>query len=113
TPNQWYAEIRAIPPEDVVTGAGLTNGQIRTGVIAFTQDGRLDVEAMEALGAAALFPDPENATLTFGASDAGAPGAGEVVWAEGLGINEQTLSFDLDTAAGGLTQYDSQSVIQA
>src|SRR5690606_2830597 len=56
-PNQWYAEVRAIPASDVVTGAGLANGQLKTGLVAFTQDGRLDVEAMEDLGAAALFPD--------------------------------------------------------
>ena len=112
-PNQWHAEIRAIPASDVVSGAGLANGQIRTGIIAFTQDGRLDVDAMEALGAAALFPDPENATLTFGASDSAAPGAGLVNWAPELGVDNQQVSFNLDAAAGGLTQYDSQSVVQA
>lgn len=113
TPNQWYAEIRAIPAEDVVTGAGLANGQIKTGLVAFTQDGRLDVDAMTALGAQALFPDPAAATLTFGASDTAALGAGQVAWAPGLGIDDQTLSFDLTAAAGGLTQYDSASVVQA
>ncbi|MBU3969587.1 MAG: flagellar hook-basal body complex protein, partial [Alphaproteobacteria bacterium] len=60
-PNQWYAEIRAIPASDVVTGAGLTNGQIRSGMVAFTQDGRLDADAMAALGADALFADVNNA----------------------------------------------------
>lgn len=112
-PNQWYAEIRAIPASDVVTGAPLSNGQIRSGIVAFTQDGRLDVAAMQALGAAALFPDPTEAYLTFGASDSGAPGAGEVNWAPGLGVDDQTVMFDLTAAAGGLTQYDSQSVVQA
>ncbi|WP_296815051.1 flagellar hook protein FlgE [Brevundimonas sp.] len=112
-PNQWYAEVRAIPASDVVSGAGLANGQIRTGIVAFTQDGRLDVEAMQALGAGALFPDPENATLTFGASDSGAPAAGQVAWASGLGVAEQVVNFNLNSAAGGLTQYDSQSVVQA
>lgn len=112
-PNQWFAEIRAVPAADIVTGSGLNNGQIRTGIVAFTQDGRLDVAAMQAMGTSALFPDPENATLTFGASDDAAPGAGEVNWAAGLGVDEQIVSFNLDTAAGGLTQYDSQSVVQA
>jgi len=112
-PNQWLAEIRAVPASDVVTGSGLANGQIRTGLVAFTQDGRLDIDAMQAMGAQALFPDPENANLMFGASDAGAPGAGMVNWAGSLGVDEQQVSFDLDTAAGGLTQYDSQSVVQA
>lgn len=112
-PNQWYAEIRAIPASDVVTGAGLSNGQLRTGLVAFTQDGRLDVEAMEALGASALFPDPATASLTFGASDAAAPGAGAFNWAPELGIDDQSLAFDLTAATGGLTQYDSASVVQA
>lgn len=112
-PNQWYAEIRAIPESDVITGAGLSNGQLKTGLVAFTQDGRLDVAAMEALGAAALFPDPSAATLSFGASDSAAPGAGEFSWAAGLGIDDQVLAFDLTAAAGGLTQYDSASVVQA
>ncbi|KQS55767.1 transposase [Brevundimonas sp. Leaf363] len=112
-PNQWYAEIRAIPADDVTTGAGLANGQLKTGIVAFTQDGRLDVDAMAALGADALFADPANATLNFGASDDAAPAAGGANWAAGLGIAEQTVSFDLTAAAGGLTQYDSASVVQA
>ena len=112
-PNQWLAEIRAVPASDVVTGTGLANGQIRTGLVAFTQDGRLDIAAMQAMGSSALFPDPENATLTFGGSDAAAPGAGAVNWAPSLGVDDQQVSFSLDTAAGGLTQYDSQSVVQA
>ncbi|MDP3079753.1 MAG: flagellar hook protein FlgE [Brevundimonas sp.] len=112
-PNQWYAEVRAIPASDVVTGAGLSNGQLRTGLVAFTQDGRLDVDAMAALGAAALFPDPTAATLNFGSSDSAAPAAGAVNWAPGLGIDDQALAFDLTAAAGGLTQYDSASVVQA
>jgi flagellar hook protein FlgE len=113
TPNQWYAEVRAVPASDIVTGAGLSNGQIKTGLVAFTQDGRLDVDAMAALGADALFPDPAAANLTFGASDTAALAAGEVAWAPGLGIDDQVLSFDLTAAAGGLTQYDSASVVQA
>ena len=113
TPNQWYAEVRAVPASDVVTGAGLSNGQLKTGLVAFTQDGRLDVDAMEALGAAALFPDPENATLNFGSSSSAAPAAGQANWAAGLGIDDQSLAFDLSASAGGLTQYDSASVVQA
>jgi flagellar hook protein FlgE len=112
-PNQWYSEIRAIPASDVVTGAGLTNGQLKTGLVSFTQDGRLDVDAMAALGASALFQDPTAASLTFGASDSAAPAAGGFKWAPGLGIDDQSLSFDLSASAGGLTQYDSASVVQA
>ena len=112
-PNQWYAEIRAIPASDVVTGAGLTNGQLKTGMVAFTQDGRLDVAAMQAMGATALFADPAAATLNFAASDSAAPAAGQFAWAPGLGIDDQELTFDLTASTGGLTQYDSASVVQA
>ena len=31
----------------------------------------------------------------------------------GLGIDDQTLAFDLNASAGGLSQYDSASVVQA
>ncbi|WP_395649666.1 flagellar hook protein FlgE [Brevundimonas sp.] len=113
TPNQWYAEVRAVPAGDVITGTPLTDGQLKTGLIAFTQDGRLDVDAMTALGAAALFPDVTTASLTFGASNNAAPGAGEVKWADGLGIDDQIVTFDLNASAGGLSQYDSDSVVQA
>ena len=112
-PNQWYSEIRAIPASDVVTGAGLTNGQLKAGLVAFTQDGRLDVGAMTALGAQSLFPDPTAATLNFASSESAAPGPGEFQWAPGLGIDDQSLAFDLSASAGGLTQYDSASVVQA
>ena len=111
TPNRWYAEVRAVPADSVQTGAGLSNGQIKTGMVAFTPDGRLDTAAMAGM-ANALFTDPSNATLTFGASDA-PPAAGAVSWATGLGIDDQSISFDLTNAAGGLTQYDSASVVQA
>lgn len=112
-PNQWYAEIVATPSGDVVSGAPLANGQVKVGIIAFTQDGRLDAAAMAALGSSALFSDVNNATLTFGASDAGTPAAGGANWAAGLGIDNQVVSLDLNSAAGGLTQYDSDSIIQA
>jgi flagellar hook protein FlgE len=107
TPNQWYAEVRAVPASDVTVGAPLTNGQMATGVIAFTPDGRLD------LANTTLFADPTNPSLTFGASADPAPGAGAVNWATALGVDGQSLTFDLDAAAGGLTQYDSQSVVQS
>jgi len=107
TPNEWYAEIRAIPASDVVSGADFAPGQIMTGTVAFTSDGRLDLENTT------LFPDPLNPVLTLGASDAGAPADGAVNWAAALGVAEQEISFDFAAAAGGLTQYDSQSVVQA
>ncbi|MFN3859418.1 MAG: flagellar hook-basal body complex protein [Caulobacter sp.] len=105
-PNQWYAEIRAVPADDIISGAGLSNGQIATGIVAFTADGRLDAAGTTLL-------DADNPVLNFGASADGAPGAGEVRWADELGVDSQEIRFDLASGAGGLTQYDSQSIVQA
>ena len=105
-PNQWFAEIRAVPASDVVTGAGLSNGQLKTGIVAFTPDGRLDSDATTLL-------DADDPVLNFGASADGAPGAGEANWATGLGIDDQEIRIDIAGGAGGLTQYDSPSIVQA
>lgn len=113
TPNQWFAEIVASPASDVVSGAPLANGQIRTGIIAFSQDGRLDATAMAALGANALFSDINAAVLSLGASDGAAPAAGTANWSSALGIADQEVILDLNATAGGLTQYDSDSIVQA
>ncbi|MDP1632259.1 MAG: flagellar hook protein FlgE [Caulobacter sp.] len=106
-PNEWHAEIRAIPASDVETGAGLTNGQLASGLVVFTPDGRLDATATT------LFPDPDNPILGFQASAAAAPGAGEFKWAAGLGVGGQDIRLDLGGAAGGITQFDSQSLVQS
>lgn len=111
TANQWHAEIHA--PADMVTA---NNGLLKSGIVAFTQDGRLDVAAMQALGADALFNDPTNAILNLNASDGTPnPGTGNVdgQWAADLGIGAQSIVFDLNASAGGLTQYDSTSFVQA
>lgn len=106
-PNEWYAEVRAVPAGDVVTGTGLSNGQLATGLVKFTPDGRLDSAGTT------LFPDPDNPLLTFGASADAAPGAGAFKWATGLGVGGQEIRLDLGGAAGGLTQFDSQSLVQS
>ncbi|HEX7759568.1 MAG TPA: flagellar hook-basal body complex protein [Caulobacteraceae bacterium] len=106
TPNQWYAEIVAVPASDVVDGAGLSNGQVSTGIVAFTADGKLDATNTTLFSAA-------NPSITFGASNAGAPGANAVNWAASLGIDTQTVAFNISSATGGLTQFDSQSVTQS
>ncbi len=107
TPNQWYAEIRAVPATDIVDGTGLANGQIATGIVAFMPDGRLDTTNTT------LFANPADPQISFGASAAAAPAAGAVNWATSLGIAAQSVSFDLTSAAGGLTQFDSASVVEA
>jgi len=105
-PNEWRAEIRAVPASDVVVGAPLANGQLATGIVAFTQDGRLDLDNTTLI-------DPDNPVLNFAASGTAAPAAGAFKWADGLGVAGQEIQLDLADAAGGLTQFDSQSVVQA
>jgi flagellar hook protein FlgE len=120
-PNIWYAEVVAVPAEDVVTGGAYANGQIKTGKIAFTPSGRLDVETMQNWPAGTgLFDDPTQATLNFGESDPTqvidplvAADNYQVKWADGLGIAAQTVTLDLNTSAGGLSQLNTASVVQS
>ncbi|QCR00079.1 flagellar hook-basal body complex protein [Brevundimonas sp. SGAir0440] len=115
-PNIWYAEIVSVPASDVIAGAPYANGQIKTGKIAFTPSGRLDVDTMKAWPAGmGLFPDPTMATLDFGKSDPAnlTMPAGQVAWADGLGIAAQAVTLDLNTSAGGLSQLNTASVVQS
>lgn len=103
-PNTWHVELYALPASDVTTGAGLVDGQLATGTVVFNADGTMDTGS-------STFPG----SITLGASAAAAPGAGEVKWATGEGIDAQTINFDLSGADGngGLTQYDSASVLES
>jgi flagellar hook protein FlgE len=115
-PNIWFAEIVSVPASDVIAGAPYANGQIKTGKIAFTPSGRLDVDTMKAWPAGTgLFDDPTMATLNFGKSDPAnlTMPAGEVAWADGLGIAAQAVTLDLNTSAGGLSQLNTASVVQS
>ncbi|WBT07428.1 flagellar hook protein FlgE [Brevundimonas vesicularis] len=115
-PNIWYAEIVSVPASDVIAGAPYANGQIKTGKIAFTPSGRLDVDTMKAWPAGTgLFDDPTMATLNFGKSDPNnlTIPAGQVAWADGLGIAAQAVTLDLNTSAGGLSQLNTASVVQS
>ena len=60
-----------------------------------------------------LFADPAAASVTLASSEAAAGTATAPKWKTSLGIDDQTLSFDLTASAGGLTQYDSDSIVQA
>jgi flagellar hook protein FlgE len=107
-PNQWYAELVAVPASDVVDGAGLSNGQIATGMIAFTPTGQIDTANSTLFGAG-------NSSFSLGASSAGAPAAGQVNWAPSLGIAAQSIGLSLGGTggAGGLTQLDSANNTQS
>jgi flagellar hook protein FlgE len=100
TPDQWYAEIQAVPTSDVA--GGNVQGQISAGVLAFNPDGSLD------LAASTL-----NTNLVFGASAAGTPTAPAVNWASSLGVAAQTVNLSLGGAGGtsGLTQVAGTSAV--
>lgn len=107
-PNQWYAELRA-KPGDLANNA---NGLISTGVIEFTTDGKLKDTGN-------LFGGTNPTSISIQAS--GTPPVAVTVpptpqpptWADSLGIDTQDVQIDLANAAGGLTQYNSQSVVQS
>ena len=95
-PNAWYAEVH-LPPGQVVDGAPFVDGQLASGVVNFTTFGQLDT-------ATSTLP----LTVTIGET-----GAGGSEWDPSLGLATQTVSLDLGGpgAPGGLTNYDSPSVL--
>jgi flagellar hook protein FlgE len=103
TPDQWYAELVAVPASDVTDGSGLTDGQIATGMIGFTSTGQLDPATTTIFSAT-------NPSITLGASAGAAPAAGAVNWASSFGVAAQTISLNLagsTSGTGGVTQLDS------
>jgi flagellar hook protein FlgE len=118
-PNEWLAEVHVVPATDIDNGTTTPEtGILRSGRVLFTQDGRLDVDGMIAAETATpgsmLFADPSAATISLNSSDSAvAPSLTAPKWATGLGIDDQDVTFDLTASAGGLTQYDSDSIVQA
>lgn len=115
-PNEWFVEIFATPANSVQVGAPLQSGQIKTGRIIFTPDGRYDAAATAALvagptGPAGLFPSAAAPLLDFLSSSAAAPGAGAVKWNTQLGVAAQSVRVDMDQAAGGIIQSHGRSEI--
>ncbi|WP_419320234.1 flagellar hook protein FlgE [Caulobacter sp. ErkDOM-E] len=109
-PNEWFAEIRA-KPGDL---DNYPNGQISSGKVVFTTDGKLSTVGN-------LFGGTTPTSISIGASDpnyvAPAPTLPPTPepprWADALGIDAQSIQIDLANAAGGLTQFNSQSVVQS
>ena len=106
-PNEWYAELRA-KPGDL---DNYPNGQISSGRVTFTTDGKLS-------SVGNLFGGTNPTSISIGASDPAAvapapPAIDPPRWADGLGIDSQSIQIDLANAAGGLTQFNSQSVVQS
>ncbi len=105
TANQWHAEIYAADPTQINSGAPLTNGQIATGTLAFTPDGRLDLTATSA-----GLRNP----ISIGAFAPGPAAAGTVTWGAATGVDEQEFALELGQTLGklgGITQFDSPSSI--
>ena len=103
TANQWNYEIVSTDGS-ITSGSPLHDGQIATGVLAFTPTGQLDPANTTG------FPDSDSPVLTIGASGT-TPGAGQVSWNTSLGIAGQAISLNLGTAPGGMTQFASDSVV--
>ena len=103
-PNQWYAELRAKPGDLANNG----NGLISSGIVEFTTDGKLK-------DTGTLFGTSSPTSISIAASGTAVdplnPNA--PIWADALGIDTQDVQIDLASAAGGLTQYNSQSVVQS
>jgi flagellar hook protein FlgE len=105
TANQWHAEIYAANPDDINSGSPLVDGQIATGTLAFTPDGKLDLTATSS-----GLLDPIN----IGAFSAGPAAPGTVTWGENTGIDAQEFALELGQTSGqlgGITQFDSPSTI--
>lgn len=100
-PNEWYAELRA-KPGDLDNNA---NGLISSGKVTFTTDGKL-------ASTGTLFGATNPTSISIAASDPLSTGT-TPRWADGLGIDSQDIQIDLASASGGLTQYNSQSVVQS
>jgi flagellar hook protein FlgE len=104
TPDQWYAEIQAVPTSDVTVGAGVPAGQISAGTLTFNADGTLNTSAANL-----------NTDLAFGASaSAATPTPPAVNWAASLGVAAQTVNLSLGGSSGtsgGLTQVAGPSAV--
>ncbi len=96
-PNQWHAEIYAVPKSDI---QGSTNGLIKSGMVRFTADGQLDIANTTLFGVAGTAPQ-----LNLGASG----GAGTPRWADSLGIEASAVKLDWSK----VTQYASQSTLNS
>ena len=97
-PNEWHAEIYAIPAGDIDNGGGRP-GQIAQGVVTFNTDGTLDLTNTDLFGALGAAP-----RLALDASGGAAP-----KWADALGLAAQTIDLDL----GKITSYASKSTVNA
>ncbi|HYD44488.1 MAG TPA: flagellar hook-basal body complex protein [Phenylobacterium sp.] len=96
--NEWFAEVYTVPVTDIDGTAPIAAGDVK-----FTPDGQLDPTGTTLFGGANDF------AIAIGASNAGpAP-----KWATALGIDGQSVTFDLLSANGGLTQLGGASTVDS
>lgn len=96
--NAWFAEVYTVPVDDIDGGGPISSGDVK-----FTPDGKLDPTATT------LFGGADDFTIDLGASDGGAAPK----WATALGIGGQSVTFDLLSANGGLTQLGGASTVDS
>ena len=89
TPNQWAAEIYAVPASDVTASGGQPAGQIAAGIVDFNSDGSINLSST---GGTTLFGAAGSPTqISLGSSS----GATQPQWAAGLGVSAQTIKLDM------------------
>jgi flagellar hook protein FlgE len=99
TPNQWYAEIRADPPNAIENDGSSAAGFISSGIVAFKEDGSLDTTNTTLPSAIDL----------LSSSSASPPAAGTVKWATSYGVAPQNISLDLT----GMSQFAAVSAVSS
>jgi flagellar hook protein FlgE len=102
-PNEWSAEIYAVPASDVLEATGKPPGQVAAGLVKFTQNGAIDLANSTLFGPVGSAP-----TISLGASAPGLAGA-TPRWALAQGIAANTVDFDLTK----LTQYADSSTVNS
>jgi flagellar hook protein FlgE len=97
-PNSWNTEVY-LPSGDVDPTASLVNGQLASGIVNFTPFGQLDATTSTL---------PTSITISANGSGGATP-----EWNSTLGLATQTIALDMGGpgAPGGLTNYDSPSVL--
>lgn len=90
-PNQWHVEIFASPANDVTAGAGLVNGQVAAGTLAFNDNGSLNIAATSP-ALVSSFP---------------------VNWSGGAAPSSIAIDFGSDGLTDGFTQFNSISNVQS
>ncbi|WP_293900350.1 flagellar hook protein FlgE [Phenylobacterium sp.] len=101
-PNEWNAEIYAIPASDVQVGTN-EPGQISKGLVHFNPDGSINLATTTLFGAAG-----SPATISLAASTATGTAAAPA-WGTALGVSGQSLALDL----AKITQYAATSTVNS